>query len=580
MACDFAVRRFVVFVLCLSGFVGAAAAEARRPDFNRPRTYDVQNYLIRIRFDRAAKKIFGDTTVTLKPLNSSISRVKLDSVGIAYDSVTLANTGVDLNYKTSDGQIYVELPRSYRPDEAVSIRFRYSANPKKGIYFIDPLIENGVETRAAQIWTQGEAEEARFWFPSFDFPSDKATSEQYITANNDEKVVANGELVETTNNSDGTVTFHYKMPVPHATYLASFVVGKYQAFGDKFGDIPLGYYVYPGKKALVANAFGRTKDILRTFENLTGVKYPFNKYDQTIVAGFTFGGMENITATTLSDVEVFLATAGSVRSTVEDLVSHEAAHSWFGNLVTCKNWAELWLNEGFATFMEAAYREKMYGRENYLLKIQNDAAFFMIDDAVNQKRNGLFNENAGDADKLFDRPATTYNKGGAVLHMLREEIGDGAFWKGVNGYLNEHEFGNVESTDLRRDMESASGRDLGWFFDQWVYGTSYPKLTVRQSYDSRTKRLKLTIEQTQKPDRLTPAVFRLPLDIEFKRGESPQTEKINISKRLETFVIDNVSAPAGLRFDPNQKIPLKSIKIVAAASGESKKAGKKNRNKV
>jgi aminopeptidase N len=547
-----------------------AAAQPARPDFNRPQTYDVQHYLIRVRFDRPAKKVLGDTTVTLTPLKTALSQVTLDSAGINYQSVALAGDGTSLKYKLTGDKITVSLPKVFQPGETIAIQFKYSAVTKKGVYFVDPLIENGVETRSAQIWTQGEAEEARHWFPSFDFPSDKATTEQYITANIGETVIANGELLEKTSNPDATVTFHYNMPIPHSTYLLSFVVGKYAAVADKFGDVPLGYYVYPGKESLVPNAFGKTKDILRTYEELTGIKYPYNKYDQTIVAGFTFGGMENITATTLADTEVFLANYAFAKSTVEDLVSHEAAHSWFGDLVTCKNWAELWLNEGFATYMEAAYREKMYGRENYMLKVRNDAAIFMVDDAVNQKRNGLFNEDAADADKLFDRPATTYNKGGVVLHMLREEIGTETFWKAVNSYLNAHKFGNVETTDLKKAMEEASGRDLGWFFDQWVYGTSYPKLTVRHTYDPKSKMLKLTVTQTQKADRLTPAAFRIPMDIEFKSGGETKTEKIEITKRVETFSISSASAPSEFKYDPLQKIPLKTVKSLEAAKAASK----------
>lgn len=563
-------RRIFFLVCAVLAVSGSGAAQTVRPDFNRAQTYDVQHYLIRVGFERQAKRVVGDTTVTLKPLKAALSQVTFDSVGIAYDSVTLADQTEPLKFKTAGDKITVTLPRLYQPDESVSIRFKYTTVTKKGVYFVDPQIENGVETRSAQIWTQGEAEEARHWFPSFDFPSDKATTEQFITANAGETVIANGELLETLKNPDGTVTFHYKMPVPHSTYLLSFVIGKYAAAGDKYGDIPLGYYVYPGKESLVPAAFGKTKDVLRTYEELTGVKFPYNKYDQTIVAGFTFGGMENITATTLADTEVFLANYAFAKSTVEDLVSHEAAHSWFGDLVTCKNWAELWLNEGLATYMEAAFREKMYGRENYLLKVNNDAAIFMIDDAVTPKRNGLFNENAGDADKLFDRPAVTYNKGGVVLHMLREEIGTEAFWKGVNAYLNEHKFANVETADLRKAMETASGRDLGWFFDQWVYGTSFPQMTVRHNYDPRAKMLRLTVTQTQKPDRLTPAAFRIPLQVQFRAGGEVRTEKIDIAKRVETFELPAASPPTELKFDPMQKVPLKSIKMLPAAKAAGK----------
>jgi len=264
----------------------------------------------------------------------------------------------------------------------------------------------------------------------------------------------------------------------------------------------------------------------------------------------------------MADTEIFSANNDLFKAGVEDLVSHEAAHSWFGNLVTCQNWAELWLNEGFATFMEAAFREKMYGRSSYIRKIRSDADVFLADDAVNKERNGLYNRNAGNVDKLFDRPATTYNKGGVVIHMLREEIGNTAFWKGVNIYLNRHKFANVESGDLRRAMEEASGKDLGWFFDQWVYGIGSPKLTVKQVYNPKSKVLTLTVEQTQKTDKLTPRAFVLPTDVEITTDSASKIEKLKLDKRSESFSIKTDGEPRGIKFDRLDKIPLITVKIL------------------
>src|SRR5438046_632372 len=206
-------------------------------------------------------------------------------------------------------------------------------------------------------------------------------------------------------NGNGTETWHYKMPVPHSTYLVSFVIGKYVRVEDKYGDVPLGFYVYPGKESVGKKAFGGTKDMIRVYEELTGVKFPYNKYDQTIVAHFQFGGMENITATTMADTEIFFADLGLGEGIVTDLVSHELAHSWFGDMVTCKNWAELWLNEGFATYMEAAYLEKVSGRAAYMAKVRADAGDFIVTDVISKKRNGLFNRLAGNVDGLFQSDA-------------------------------------------------------------------------------------------------------------------------------------------------------------------------------
>ncbi len=552
---------WVVFLFLANGQLTAQSA---RRDFNRPQVYDVQHYVLRVDFDRGAKKIIGDTTIRFTPLKRELSTVEFDAVGLKFTSVTLEPAGTALSYKTSGDKVIVTLDKLYEPSEAVTLRFKHSSTPKKGVYFVDEEIENGKTLHSQQIWTQGEPDEARHWFPSFDFPSDKATLEQFITAQSGETVIGNGELVAEIKNQDGTVTFHYQMSVPTPIYLVSFVVGKYVRIAENYRDIPLGYYIYPGSEAIFPKAYGNTKKMMRVFEDLTKIPFAFNKYDQTIVSDFTYGGMENITSTTMADTDIFLANFEFAQPGVEDLVSHELAHSWFGNLVTCKNWAELWLNEGFATFMEAAFREKMYDRRNYMNKIRRDAETFIADDAVNKKRNGLFNQNADNVAALFERPATTYNKGGAVIHTLREEIGDDAFWKAVNIYLTRHRFSSVETTDLLAAMEEASGRDLDWFFDQWVYMAGHPKLDARHTWNAANRTLNVTVSQTQRADKITPGAFRLPLDVEFTVSSGKKVEKMNITKRVETFSYKLPSKPTSVKLDPLDKVPVKTVKITGA----------------
>jgi aminopeptidase N len=237
--------------------------------------------------------------------------------------------------------------------------------------------------------------------------------------------------------------------------------------------------------------------------------------------------MENITATTMADSEILMVEFGFAGNIVEDLVSHELAHSWFGNLVTCKNWAELWLNEGFATYMEAAYREEMYGRAAYLRKIGSDAEQFIINDAVNKNHFGLFNQTAGNVGALFDNPAITYNKGGAVIHTLRETVGTENFWKAINIYLNRHKFGSVESTDLRKAMEEVSGMNLDWFFAQWIYGGRYPKLNVKQVYNPKTK--VLISEHTQK-SAIRIKTFRSVFT--FTPAKKPSRKKLSAKQKI------------------------------------------------
>lgn len=548
----------VIVVLAAAIFSNGQTA---RPDFNRAQTYDVQHYTIRVSFDRPAKKVIGDTTVQVKPLKGGFTQLKLDAAGLKFESVKLDPAGTDLQYKTTGEKVIVTLDKAYSPNEAISVRFKYTATPKKGVYFVDEASENGIVQHSSQIWTQGEADEAHHWFPSFDFPSDKATTEQIITAQKGETVIGNGELVSQTENADGTVTFHYKMPVPHSTYLVSFVIGKYTAVSEQYKQVPVRFFVYPGSESIVPQAYSRTRDMMRAFEEATGVDYPFNKYDQTMVASFQFGGMENITATTMADSEIFFANFEFGKSAVEDLVSHELAHSWFGNLVTCKNWAELWLNEGFATFMEAVSREKLYGRDVYMRKIRFDAEQAIIDDATNRGKFGLFNQTAANVDGLFLRPAITYSKGGAVIHTLRETIGEDAFWKGINTYLNRHKFSSVETTDLQKAMEDASGTKLDWFFDQWVYGVGLPKLDVKQAYNARSKTLRITVAQTQPIGKGVTAAYRLPMNIEIKTASGVKSEKIEVTKRSQIFSFKTGSKPIGIEFDKEDKIPLKTVRI-------------------
>ena len=547
--------RFFLPLFLIALAASSVSAQNAKSGFNRVRTYDVQDYILRVSFDRAGKTVFGDTTVRLKPLKANFNSVELDAAAMKFDSVKLEPANKDLQYKQTGEKIIVTLDKNYAPEDLISLRFKYSVKPNKGVYFIDAETQDGKTIHDAQIWTQGEAEEAHFWFPSYDFPDDKATSEQFITVQKGETAIGNGEQLETTENADGTKTFHFKMPVPHSTYLTSFVVGNYTKVSDSYKNIPLGFYMYPGMEALAQRKYGKTKEMMRVYEELTGVDFPYNKYDQTMVSNFNFGGMENITATTMADTEIIM----NSDDIVEDLVSHELAHSWFGDLVTCRNWAELWLNEGFATYMEAAYREKAYGRADYLRKVREDAAEFTANDAVNDNKHGLYNTLARPDDSIFD--TTTYQKGSVVIHTLRETVGTEVFWKAINVYLNRYKFQNVETPYLQKTMEETSGKNLDWFFKQWVYGGGYPKLNVKQVYNNSSKTLILTVTQKQSADKLTPEAFILPMEIEITTAKRTKTERIEIKKREETFSLKIDGKPTNITFDKDEKIPLKSVKI-------------------
>jgi aminopeptidase N len=546
--------------ICLT-LAAAIQIYGQQTSFDRPRVYDVKNYIIRVSFDRSKKVVFGDTTVELTPLNSELSTIDLDAAGLNFTSVQLEGAAKNLQYTAGNGSVNVALDHAYKPGEAISIRFKYTIkDPKKGIYFIAASEPKDKFRHPAQIWSQNEPEDARYWFPSFDFPSDKATSEEFITAPKGDVAVGNGRFLGTKSNPDGTTTFHFRMEVPHSTYLTSFVVGDFAKLTDKHLDVPLGFYAYKDRQRVAGTAFARTKDMMANYEALTGIPFPFAKYDQIMVSGFQeFDGMENVTATTLADSNILFAELPLGRPLVEDLISHELAHSWFGDMVTCRNWSELWLNEGFATFMEAVTRENFYGREAYLLKLAEDRDAFIVDEAMSKKRHALRNERAVGDNSLFD--VTTYQKGGLVLHMLRETVGDVNFWKGVNLYLNQHKFDNVTSSDLQKAMEQTSGQDLQWFFDQWVFAAGYPKLEVHQAYDAGSHQVKVTVDQVQKDDGMTPLAYRLPLEVTFTTPNGQVNQVLNVTKRSDMFSVDVPAEPTKLEVDKNEKVMLKTVKF-------------------
>lgn len=553
-------KRLPLLFLLLA-VLSVAIFAANPAPVGRVRTYDVLHYTIRLEFNRNAKSVKGDSTIDLTPLNKPISVVELDSSGISYSFVGLEGSKDQLKYAVSGNKLRIVLPREFRPGEKISIRTIYSATPDKGIYFVDAKMEDGKVVRGSQIWTQGESEETHHWLPSYDFPDDKATTEQYLTVDKGETAISNGRLVDQKSLGDGRVVYHYRMDIPHSLYLTSFVIGTYSKVSDEYRDIPLGYYVYPGDESIVPLAYGNTKNMMAAFEKLTGIDYPYTKYDQTTVADFQFGGMENITATTMADTEINLARFKFGQSVVEDLVSHELAHSWFGNLVTCRNWAELWLNEGFATFMEAAYREQAHGRANYDAKIRRDATEYLVYASTpGSNDHPLFNTtgNPEDDDTLFT--TVTYQKGGAVLHTLREELGDKLFWKGVNLYLEQNRLKAVGTSDLKAAMEEASGKDLGWFFDQWVYKSGYPKLRVRWRWESTRKKLVVTVNQTQSAAGNRQAAYRLPMTIQFTGKGFRKDDRIVLEKRAQNFVVELPAPPRTVKIDPDNKIPLKQVR--------------------
>jgi aminopeptidase N len=345
-------------------------------------------------------------------------------------------------------------------------------------------------------------------------------------------------------------TFHWKQEIPHSTYLISVVAGQFEKYGERAGAIPLEYYVPSGTgRDKAMQTFRETPAAVRFFEDRIGFPYPYAKYSQTTVQEFTFGGMENISATTLSD-RTLHESASEPQSSSVDLVTHELAHQWFGDLLTCANWSHLWLNEGFATFWAAAYREHRDGWDQYLHEVFEDRVRYLDEDKQRYRR-PLVTSYYSDPIDLFDR--TTYQKGFMVLDMLRFVLGDERFFRSLSHYLKTYQRQTVVTDDFRKAVEEASGENLGWFFDQWVYKAGYPELAVSQQWDESRREVRLTIEQTQALDQMTP-LFRMPVDVEFTTAAGSKKVRIEFSRAREEFTFPLDRQPVMTRFDPEGRV--------------------------
>jgi aminopeptidase N len=358
-------------------------------------------------------------------------------------------------------------------------------------------------------------------------------------------VISNGKLLSVSDDAKkGLRTYHWYMDKPHSSYLISIVVGEYVKLQDYYLDIPLEYYVYKSNAKYAKLSFEKTPDIMKFFSEKIGYKYPYNKYAQTIVEDFVYGGMENITATTLTSSTIHDERAHLDVSS-DGLVAHELAHQWWGNLLTCRSWEHAWLNEGFATYFTALYFEYAKGKDEFQFNVYNMQRSARFADMTNKKPT-VWNRYFDPTDVFGPH---IYQRGGAILNMLRFVLGDELFWKAINYYAHKYAFQNVETNDFKIAIEDATGYNLKWFFDQWLYKAGYPIFEVKYSYDDSKKLLKLEVEQIQPGDSLTPEVFKTPVDVEIATKSERKTFRIFIDKRKETFEFEVSDKPLMVIFD-------------------------------
>lgn len=541
-------------VLCAALLV-AAPGRADEP-YARSRDYDLQNVKTHLWFDTEQREVRGEVTHSIAMLRDDISQVKFDSVALKIDAVTL--DGKDAKFSTTDSDVIVALPHPSKRGERHEIFIRYEGHPKKGLYFVLP--DKNYPNRPKEVWTQGEAEDTRYYIPIYDYPNDRTTSEMLLTVPATWITISNGQLVNVKDDGNGDKTWDWKQSEPLSTYLISVVAGEFAEKKETWRGIPVRFVVPRGDENTIDSTFARTTQMLDLFSDKLGVKYPWAQYAQTSVNDFVEGGMENTSATTLTTQGlVNPKLAPEERRGSDDLDSHELSHQWFGDLVTCKDWANIWLNEGFATYFEHYWAEQHYGADEAAYEFWRDQTGWFRQQRLYPVP--IVTRNFTDS---IEYAGNVYTKGGWVLKMLRTKLGDEEFFRALHHYLEVNRGQNVVTGDLEKAIDQSTATNVDHFFHQWIWRAGAPKYEVSYTYDDAAHQVKLNVKQTQKIEGMVD-LFDMPVDIEIATASGHKTFPIVVSKAEETFSLPADGAPQMVIFDKGDNV-LKSVDFKRSAA--------------
>jgi aminopeptidase N len=522
-----------------------------RPRYARDLVVDVKHIKLEIRIDPAARRIDGTATHTVQAINDGVRVVEMDAAEMEIRDVTVGGRAATFDY--ADPVLRITMPRPLAAGAKTDIAIEYGASPRRGLYFTAPDVD--YPDKPLQAWTQGQDEDSRHWYPCIDYPNHQQTSEVIVTVPASMISIGNGELRSVSEDRRAkTKTYHWYQAVPHVTYLLSQAVGDFAEIVHHVDGVPVQYYGPRGREKDIERTLGRTPKMLEFFGEVTGVPYPYAKYSQVFVTDFIFGGMENITATTLTDTSL-LDERASLDEDSDGLIAHELAHQWFGDLLTCRDWAHGWLNEGFATYFDALFVEHDKGIDEFRYELLQNARIYMGEDSSRYRRAIVTNVYHEPID-VFDRHL--YEKGSLVLHMIRSVLGDDLWSKALRHYVTKHRSTNVTTPDLQRAIEAATGRNLDWLFDQWVYRGGHPALKLGFEWDDDAKQAKLTVKQSQ--DEKESSIFRLPVDVDFTVDGNRHSFKVVVEEKDHNFFFALPGRPQMVRFDPGNNF-LKTVEF-------------------
>ncbi len=509
---------------------------------------DLVDTRLDVKFDYDKSYMYGKAWVTLKPHFYPTDSLSLDAKGMEIHKIAIVKEGKTepLKYDYDGMVLKIHLDKTYKYTDKYTVFIDYTSKPNelkvqgsaaisdaKGLYFINPKGEE--KNKPTQIWTQGETEASSAWFPTIDKPNQKSTEDITMTVPAKYVTLSNGKLISQKINGDGTRTDHWKMDLPHAPYLFFMGVGDYTIVKDSYKGKEVSYYVEKEYGPVARRIFGNTQEMIAFYSRITGVDYPWNKYAQIVGRDYVSGAMENTTSTLHGESAQQDARELTDGNGWEDVIAHELFHQWFGDLVTTESWSNITLNESFADYSETLWNEYKYGKD--------------AGDAVNASGLQSYLQQPDNAEKdlvrfyysdkedVFDQ--VSYPKGGRILNMLRNYVGDSAFFKSLNLYLTTNKFKSAEAQNLRLAFEEVTGQDLNWYWNQWYYGSGHPKLTIDYVYDDAAKTVQVIINQTQE----TGKIFKLPMAIDIYNGAAKERHKIWVQDKTDTFTFSYSNRP-------------------------------------
>ena len=523
---------------------------------------DLIHTKLEVNFDWAKSRMNGLATITAKPHFYASDSLILDAKGMDIVSVQLDGNNLMYNYDSS--YLRIKLNKVYTRKDKYTVTISYVAKPDerttggsaaitsdKGLYFINPKGED--KSKMPQIWTQGETEASSVWFPTIDAPNVKTTQEIYITVEDKYTTLSNGKLISSKKNSNGTRTDYWKQELPHAPYLFMMSVGEFKVVKDSYTrpdgtKMDVNYFVEPEYEQYAKAIFGETPSMIQYFSKLLGYEYAWDKYNQIVVRDYVSGAMENTGAVVFGDY-VYKTDRELLDGNDQSTIAHELFHHWFGDLVTCESWSNLPLNESFANYSQYLWDEHRFGIDEADYQAEGEADGYYQTGQMQGYHNLIWFDYE-DKEQMFD--GHSYNKGGRILHMLRNYIGDEAFFAGISNYLNTNKFKPAEFHQLRLAFEEVCGEDLNWFFNQWFQAAGHPVLDVNQRLDELKKTVTVNVSQKQNLE-LSP-IFKLPLEIAVFDDNGKHIHKVVVDALTNSFELPYAGTLKCVIFDYQQMV--------------------------